>query len=66
MLCYTWVALHNIENSVAAITVAKYLGIDDEKIKSAVASFKGVKRRLNMYLHRNSPLPGRRGGAVFD
>ncbi|BAV10355.1 UDP-N-acetylmuramate--L-alanine ligase [Filimonas lacunae] len=43
--------LHNIENSVAAITVAKYLGIDDEKIKAAVASFKGVKRRFE-YLVR--------------
>lgn len=42
--------LHNIENSVAAITVAKYLGIDDEKIKAAVASFKGVKRRFEYVL----------------
>lgn len=42
--------LHNIENSVAAITVAKYLGIEDEKIKDAVASFKGVKRRFEYVL----------------
>ncbi|TXH27713.1 MAG: UDP-N-acetylmuramate--L-alanine ligase, partial [Cyclobacteriaceae bacterium] len=28
--------MHNIENMVAAITVAKHLGIDDEKIRSAV------------------------------
>ena len=38
--------LHNIENSIAAIAVAKYLGIDNEKIKSAVSAFKGVKRRF--------------------
>ncbi len=38
--------LHNIENSVAAIAIAKELGIEDEKIKQAVASFKGVKRRF--------------------
>ena len=38
--------LHNIENVIAAIAVAKYLKIDDEKIKSAVASFAGVKRRF--------------------
>jgi len=38
--------LHNIENVIAAIGVAKYLKIDDEKIKSAVASFAGVKRRF--------------------
>ena len=38
--------LHNIENVIAAIGVAKYLKIDDEKIKLAVASFSGVKRRF--------------------
>ena len=38
--------LHNIENATAAITVAKYLDIEDEKIKAAVEAFKGVKRRF--------------------
>lgn len=38
--------LHNIENCVAAITVAKYLGIEEDKIKAAVADFKGVRRRF--------------------
>jgi UDP-N-acetylmuramate--alanine ligase len=38
--------LHNIENVIAAIGVAKYLKIDDDKIKAAVANFKGVKRRF--------------------
>jgi len=38
--------LHNIENIVAAVTVANQLGIDEEKIKAAVAAFKGVKRRF--------------------
>jgi len=42
--------LHNIENCVAAITVAKYLGIADEKIKAAVADFKGVRRRFEYAL----------------
>ena len=42
--------LHNIENSVAAITVAKYLDIDDDKIKKAIANFKGVKRRFEYIL----------------
>ncbi len=42
--------LHNIENSVAAITVAKQLGIEDEKIIKAVGSFKGVKRRFEYIL----------------
>ena len=44
--------LHNIENAIAAITVAKYLKIEDEKIKMAVANFKGVKRRFE-YVVKN-------------
>lgn len=42
--------LHNIENAIAAITVAKYLSIDDDKIRAAVADFKGVKRRFEYIL----------------
>ena len=42
--------LHNIENVTAAIAVAKYVGIDNEKIKEAVADFKGVKRRFEYIL----------------
>ncbi|MBA4140470.1 MAG: UDP-N-acetylmuramate--L-alanine ligase [Segetibacter sp.] len=42
--------LHNIENGVAAISIAKYLGIEDEKIKEAVRRFRGVKRRFEYIL----------------
>ncbi len=42
--------LHNIENVIAAIGVAKYLKIEEEKIKAAVASFAGVKRRFEYIL----------------
>jgi UDP-N-acetylmuramate--alanine ligase len=38
--------MHNVENSLVAMTVAIELGIDAEKIKAAVADFKGVKRRF--------------------
>ncbi|OSQ38427.1 UDP-N-acetylmuramate--L-alanine ligase [Thalassospira mesophila] len=37
---------HNISNSLAAITVALELGIDDDKIVSAFDGFTGVKRRF--------------------
>jgi len=37
---------HNIENAIAAITIAKELRITDEHIKAALASFKGIKRRF--------------------
>lgn len=38
--------LHNIENAVAAIEIALHLGISPDKIKNALASFQGVKRRF--------------------
>lgn len=38
--------LHNVENVLAAIAAASSLGIENEKIRSAVASFRGVKRRF--------------------
>lgn len=42
--------LHNIENATAAIAVAVMLKIENEKIKAAVASFAGVKRRFEYIL----------------
>ncbi len=47
--------MHNVENAVAAITVASSLGIDNDKIKAAVENFKGVKRRFE-YVIRNDRL----------
>lgn len=37
---------HNIENAMAAIMVARQLGISDDAIRLALADFKGVKRRF--------------------
>ena len=42
--------LHNIENATAAIEVALRLDVAPELIKSALASFKGVKRRFEYIL----------------
>ncbi len=44
--------MHNVENSVVAIAIAHHLGIGNEKIKEAVSSFKGVKRRFE-YVIKN-------------
>ena len=44
--------LHNVENAVAAITVALLLEIDEQKIRTALANFKGAKRRFE-YIVRN-------------
>src|SRR3990170_227595 len=38
--------MHNVENVIAAIAVANSLGIENGKIKAAVESFRGVKRRF--------------------
>jgi len=46
--------LHNIENAVAAIEVALRLHIDWEAIKSALGSFKGVKRRFEYIVKNHS------------
>ncbi|MDP9229144.1 MAG: Mur ligase family protein, partial [Bacteroidota bacterium] len=47
--------MHNVENAIAAITVASSLHIENEKIKTAVAAFKGVKRRFE-YIIKNDRL----------
>lgn len=45
--------LHNVENSVAAITVAHLLGIDEAAIKAAVADFKGIRRRFEYVINND-------------
>ena len=47
--------MHNVENAIAAVTVASSLNIDEEKIKAAVADFRGVKRRFE-YIIKNEEL----------
>ncbi|TDH22986.1 UDP-N-acetylmuramate--L-alanine ligase [Segetibacter sp. 3557_3] len=42
--------LHNVENIIPAITIAKRLNIRDEKIRAAVKSFEGVKRRFEFII----------------
>jgi len=45
--------MHNVENAIAAMAVASSLEIDDDKIKTAIESFKGVKRRFE-YIIKNA------------
>jgi UDP-N-acetylmuramate--alanine ligase len=44
--------MHNVENATAAIAAAISAGVDAEKIKVAIAAFKGVKRRFE-YVIKN-------------
>lgn len=44
---------HNMENAIAAIIVAKRLGIGDDVIREALVSFKGVKRRFEYVIKKD-------------
>jgi UDP-N-acetylmuramate--alanine ligase len=43
----------NVENAVAASAIALTYGLEPEKVKAALASFQGVKRRFD--IHLNTP-----------
>lgn len=43
---------HNIENATAAISIALALGVSPDKIKEALASFKGIWRRFEYVVRR--------------
>ncbi|HRO43323.1 MAG TPA: UDP-N-acetylmuramate--L-alanine ligase [Flavipsychrobacter sp.] len=47
--------MHNVENAVAAITVAQMLEVDPLMIKEAMSTFKGVKRRFE-YILKNEKI----------
>jgi UDP-N-acetylmuramate--alanine ligase len=58
--------MHNVENAIAAITTAHLLEIDHKKIKEAVASFKGIKRRFEYIIPPSPAHPGEgRGEVIF-
>ncbi|RYY57091.1 MAG: UDP-N-acetylmuramate--L-alanine ligase [Chitinophagaceae bacterium] len=42
--------MHNVENALAAIAAASSLKIDSDKIRQAVKSFRGVKRRFEYHV----------------
>lgn len=42
----TWPGRHNVENALAAFSVARCMGVEVEFIKRAIESFTGVKRRF--------------------
>ena len=44
---------HNVENCVAAISVADELNIDAENIRKALSEYKGVKRRFEYIIKTN-------------
>lgn len=45
--------LHNVENAIAAIAIAKTMGITDSEIINALKSFNGIKRRFDIKINTN-------------
>jgi UDP-N-acetylmuramate--alanine ligase len=54
--------MHNVENVLAAAAIANELDIEPEKIREAIADFKGVKRRFEYVI---APEPQQKGGYVY-
>lgn len=46
--------MHNVENAIAAIGVAHLMGISNEKIRAAIADFKGIRRRFEYLVKKDS------------
>lgn len=46
--------MHNVENAITAIGVAHLLGISNEKIRAAVADFKGIRRRFEYLVKKDN------------
>lgn len=44
--------IHNTENAIACIALAMELGLDEATIRSALATFKGVKRRFEYRIQK--------------
>lgn len=44
---------HNIENSIAAISVCRRIGLSDDSIKEGIQSFAGVKRRFEFHVRND-------------
>ncbi|QIL40715.1 UDP-N-acetylmuramate--L-alanine ligase [Pedobacter sp. HDW13] len=47
---------HNVENTTVAIAIALALGIEADKVKQAVANFKGVKRRFEYIVNNGNQI----------
>lgn len=46
---------HNVENATVAVAIAQYLKVSEDKIREALRSFKGIKRRFD-FLVKNERL----------
>ncbi len=47
---------HNVENAVAAAALSLKMGIEKAKIRQAIATFKGVKRRFEFHIQKENQI----------
>lgn len=43
--------MHNVENAIVAVSIAHEFGIEENKIRDAIAAFRGVKRRFEYIIN---------------
>ncbi|MEC5394083.1 UDP-N-acetylmuramate--L-alanine ligase [Bergeyella sp. RCAD1439] len=48
--------IHNVENATAAIALLHNLGVDYNRLKEGIASFKGIKRRYTKHRFRSGKI----------
>jgi len=47
--------MHNVRNALAAVAVARLVGVHDAAVKRGLESFQGIARRLQVYGERQTP-----------
>ncbi len=55
-LKFTLPGIHNVLNATVAIAIAKKLGCDDDRIRKALLSFKGIKRRFEFVINNENQI----------
>ncbi|WP_313216843.1 UDP-N-acetylmuramate--L-alanine ligase [Soonwooa sp.] len=48
--------IHNVENATVSLAILHKLGVDFDRLKKAIASFKGIKRRYTKHIFANGKI----------
>ncbi len=52
---FTMPGFHNVENASVAIGIAQQIGVNGDRVREAMATFKGIKRRYE-WIHRSEEM----------
>ncbi len=58
--------MHNVENAVVSVSIAHEFGIDDDKIRAAIADFRGIKRRFEYIIGVKESATGKNNVVFID